>query len=453
MRQLLKTVTITEYGAKQGGELCTEYIQKAIDDCFLNGGGTVVVPSGRFLTGSVRLRSNVTLYLEENACLEGSRNPEDYLDFINDSIEPIKEEYKTGELWKPVAERTSYDFIKLPAGRWSNAIIRAIDAENVTIKGEKNSEIDGMDCFDEIGEEHYRGPHAISMHYCRNIRFSGYTVRNSANWAHALFQCENITVDNIEVIAGHDGVHITTCDNTEIRNCRFYTGDDCIAGIDNIDTTVENCELNTACSAFRFGGTNVTISNCRIYGPARYLFRGRLSDQEKRNGTMTQENTSHRFNMLSLFTYYADFTREIREIPGNIVVKNCTVENADRFLHYNFSGNEPWQSNKPMRDITFQNIKATGVKLPLTAYGSEEAQHTITLRDCEVEFSKEAKGVPFIQTAYFDKITLENVKISNIADAPLIKKWTDGEIVLKNVESDVEDYIETAADKFFAQSI
>lgn len=453
MRQLLKTVSITEYGAESNGEICTEYIQKAIDDCFLNGGGTVVVPSGRYLTGSVRLRSNVTLYLKKNACLEGSRSPEDYKKFINDSIEPIKEEYKTTDVWKSVAERKSYDFMNCPAGRWSNAIIRAIDAENIAIIGEENSEIDGMDCFDELGEENYRGPHAISMHYCRNIRFSGYTVRNSANWAHALFGCKNIEMDNVDVIAGHDGVHITTCDNTEIKNCRFYTGDDCVAGIDNINVTVENCDLNTACSAFRFGGTNVLITDCRIYGPARYLFRGSLSDEEKRSGRVSRENTNHRFNMLSVFTYYADFSREIREIPGNIIVKNSAVENADRFLHYNFSGNEPWQANKPMRDITFENIKASGIKMPLTVYGDRNTRALLSIKNCDIAFGKGTVGVPFMQAANYENIKLENIKISNISSAPLIKKWTDGEISLNNVESGGCNYIETASDEFFAQSI
>ena len=453
MRKLLNEVTITDYGAERDGKICTKNIQKAIDDCFLNGGGTVVVPSGRFLTGSVRLRSNVVLHLKENACLEGSRNPDDYMGFLDDSIEPIKESYKTDELWKPFSERTSYDFLRLPAGRWSNAIIRAIDAENVVIKGEKNSRIDGMDCFDGLGEEYYRGPHAISMHYCKNIKLSGYTVCNSANWAHALFQCENIQIDSVDVIAGHDGIHITTCDNTEIKNCNFFTGDDCIAGIDNINTTVENCEMNTACSAFRFGGTNVTISGCRIYGPARYLFRGSLSDEEKRTGVKLKEHTNHRFNMLSMFTYYADFSRDIREMPANIVIKNCIVENVDRFLHYNFSGNEPWQTNKPMREIAFENIKASGVKLPLTAYGSEKVQCNITIKDCDIEFSKEAKGVPFIQAAHFERIMLENVKVVNLADAPLIKKWSDGEIELKNVEAEDNSYIETATEDFYAQSI
>ena len=62
---------IQAYGAVSGGGLCTAQIQKAIDDCFLQGGGEVIIPEGRFLTGGIRLRSNVTLHLQKNAVLLG----------------------------------------------------------------------------------------------------------------------------------------------------------------------------------------------------------------------------------------------------------------------------------------------------------------------------------------------------------------------------------------------
>lgn len=57
------TYNIISYGAKEGDSLCTKQIQHAIDDCFLNGGGEVVISSGIYLTGGLRLRSNVTLHL------------------------------------------------------------------------------------------------------------------------------------------------------------------------------------------------------------------------------------------------------------------------------------------------------------------------------------------------------------------------------------------------------
>lgn len=90
--------------------------------------------------------------------------------------------------------------------------------------------------------------------------------------------------------------------------------------------------------------------------------RGSLSLEEKISGA--EAHRPHRVNMLSVFTYYADFSVEIPEQPGNIVITDCTVENVDRFLHYNFSGNERWQAHRPLASVRFSGINATGIGLP-----------------------------------------------------------------------------------------
>ena len=80
----MQTFNITDYGAKICDRLQTSAIQKAIDDCFLAGGGRVVIPCGIFLTGGIRIRSGVQLYLESGAILKGSRDPEDYMGYLED---------------------------------------------------------------------------------------------------------------------------------------------------------------------------------------------------------------------------------------------------------------------------------------------------------------------------------------------------------------------------------
>ena len=138
----------------------------------------------------------------------------------------------------------TYTFFRTAGSRWNNGFIRAINAENIAITGEVNSVIDGSDCFEELGEEHYRGPHCISIFYCKNITFSGYTVKDSANWSHSVFYSENVCMDNVTVEAGHDGIHMTASKNITVKNSNFYTGDDCIAGTANVNVYVNNCELN-----------------------------------------------------------------------------------------------------------------------------------------------------------------------------------------------------------------
>lgn len=449
----MNSVNILDFGAKPNIENQTEQIQKTIDYCFKNGGGEVIIPQGKFFTGGIRLRSNVFLHLQKNAELIGSRNPNDYNIIRFDVIEPIKEDDFTDILWKPVGERINYDHINKCGSSWNNALIKAIDAENIGIIGEKGATINGRDCYDENGEEHYRGPHAINFHRCSNILFKGYTVKNSANWAHALFDCKNISVKNIKVEGGHDGIHITSCDNTIISDSEFYTGDDCIAGIDNVNTIVKNCILNTACSAFRFGGTNVKINSCKMYGPAKYLFRGSMSTEEKKNGVASGEG--HRYNMLSAFTYYSDFSRKIRYTPSNIIISDCKIENSDRFLHYNFSGNEPWQCNKPLRDITFSGVTATNIAYPLNAYGSNDTPIRLTISDSQIAFANPEKK-EFMRLYGYEKVVLKNLKIKNTNTAPLIKQWSEnGEIILDNVECDekIKQISCLCTEKFFTPAI
>ena len=85
-----KDFTVTDFGAVSGsGTLQTDKLQKAIDCCFAEGGGTVVIPGGEYLTGDIRLRSNVTLYLKSGAKLCGSKNPEDYFNYLSDGVQPL----------------------------------------------------------------------------------------------------------------------------------------------------------------------------------------------------------------------------------------------------------------------------------------------------------------------------------------------------------------------------
>lgn len=409
----------------------TQAIQQAIDACFLAGGGVVEIPAGDHKISSIRLRSNVTLHLLRNAHLIASRNPEDYMTFQEDTLEPIPEEYKTDALWTPMQVRKNYDHM-LPAARWSNAVIRALNAENIALVGDEGAYIDGCNAFDPLGEELYRGPHAISMFFCNNVRLKGYTIQNSANWAHAIFQSRNITAEELTVLAGHDGIHLTSCDKVKITECDFQTGDDCVAGVDNMDVTVKKCRLNTACSAFRFGGRDIHISDCLLYGPGRYPCRGSLSEEEKRLGAAGNgTGTGHRYNMLSAFLYYADYSRPIRGNAGNIVIENCTFQNVDRFLEYNFSGSNYWQRNKPLENVTFRGIKAEGVKMPLVLYGDPEVKASLLVEDSDIDFDP-ATPCAFMHLCHFERVTLKNVTARRVTAPVLIRRWSEGELITEN---------------------
>lgn len=145
----MKIFNVRDYGAKTADTLQTDAIQKAIDDCFLAGGGRVVIPCGVFLTGGLRIRSGVELYLESGAILKGSREAKDYFGYREDKIEPvvIQEEVPSSD-----QRRRSM----VPTSRWNNALIRALDAHDFAIIGEKGSYIDGCNAYDREGEHEYR---------------------------------------------------------------------------------------------------------------------------------------------------------------------------------------------------------------------------------------------------------------------------------------------------------
>ena len=434
-------ISVVEMGAKPNSpEVQTAAFQAALDKAFVVGGATVEVPAGRYYIGGVRLRSNTTLLLRTGAEIYGTRNPEDYCFIHKDELEPLPEDQLTDKPWEPFVKgvQRCYDFMVKAGGRWNNGIIRAFGAENIAVIGEPGSIIDGQDCYDEIGEERYRGPHGISMHQCHGVTFKGYTIRNTGDWAHSVFFSTDIYMDGVTVLAGHDGIHCTCCTNLRIMNSEFYTGDDCVAGFGNVNTLVSNCICNTACSGLRFGGTNALIRDCKFYGPAKHFFRGSLSLEEKKNGA--QALIPKRVNMLSVFTYYADFSVDIPEQPGNIVIENCTVDNVDRFLHYNYSGNERWQAHRPLESVKFENIQATGIGMPLTAYGAKDVPITLTMRNIAVSFREEVENTAFLHTAHVDRILLENVAVNKRCDAPLIKCWTEGgDFVFRNVSYGVPE--------------
>ena len=462
----MKVVSIIDFGAEPNmKEIQTRKIQSAIDYVFSNGGGKVQIPTGEYYITSLRLRSGVCLHLLEDAVLIASRNPGDYFILKNDVIEPVYESnLDEGEAWNNVwvqRDKISVGFHTL-GSRWHNGIIRALNAEDISIIGEKGSAIDGCNCFDEKGEEHYRGPHGTSIISCNNVILRGYTVRHSGNWANMLQNCSNILIEDVTVEAGHDGVHLTSCDNVKIKNCHFYTGDDCVAGYDINNMVVEKCELNSACSAFRLGGTNILIENCHAYAPARHLFRGGMTDEEKRAGILSNDAASKETgynmggNMLSFFTYYADCATVIRNLPENIIVKDCVVDMADRFLHFNYSGNEIWQNNRPLAQITFENIKATGISMPLTAYGDKKEPCSLTLKNIDYSLREGFETTTFMHAANLSHLCMKKIKIRNASGGQLVKLW--GDVLPKAQMEDVSgnvasDYIVRTNEEFICNPI
>ncbi len=404
--------------------------------------------------GGLRLRSRTTLHLKSGAVLKGARDCERYRILSGDKLEPprMKDVQHPGltiqQVWNDPALREKLMLSNFYGSRWNDALIRIYDATDVAIVGERGSALDGRNSYDPTNEEGYRGVHGISVHYATNVVFRGFELRHTGNWAFNVREAQNLVFDDLDIVAGHDGTHFSMCSDVVVRNCRMATGDDCIAGFDNEHVRVSGCDLNTACSAFRFGGYDVLVEDTVCHGPAKHMFRGTLTQGEKESGVEVSANG--RRNMLSLFTYYADSSIRVRRVPDKITFRRVTCRNADRFLHYNYSGNEPWQRGMPLRAVTFEGVAAAGVKLPLCAYGDKDVPFTLSIKDVSISFAGEPPE--FIRGAHVEKVKAENLKVE-AARMPFFRTWGgEPRIEAKDIEG-VELKVEKAGEPFRVQPI
>jgi hypothetical protein len=251
------TFNVRDYGASGNAKtLDTLPLNKAIEACAAAGGGQVLVPPGKYLVGTVHLKSNVTLLLDAGAELVGTADLECYENFTPPKDTPLV----GGSL------------------RWHRAMLLADGVENVTITG--RGIINGNSVFDKLGEENVRGPHAVLLGNSKNVTIRDITIRDAGNYAILLEFTSTASIRGVTITGGYDGVHLRgwkdrPCRDVSITDCEFYTGDDCIAGWYWQDTLIDRCVLNSSCNGIRlFGPAQKTIvHSCLFFGPGRYPWR------------------------------------------------------------------------------------------------------------------------------------------------------------------------------------
>jgi hypothetical protein len=261
-----RTYNVRAYGAKgDGTTLDTAAVQAAIDACTRDKGGTVLIPAGDFVVGTIELKSNVTLHLSAAGRLLGSAKPDDY---------------SAGK--------------GVPPGNGNIVLLYAVDAENVAIEG--NGTIDGHgDKFftgrgDNTGpggnraEGYTLRPHLAIFYRCRNLSVRDVFLTRSAYHCVRILQCRNVKLDGVRihnrVNMNNDGFHINSSEYVHIVNCDVACQDDaCALFGSNRFITVTNSTFSTRWSIFRFGGgeaENITVSNCVIYDTYGCVIKARF---------------------------------------------------------------------------------------------------------------------------------------------------------------------------------
>lgn len=247
--------SISSFGTLGGGQVPdTAVIQKAIDSCSAQGGGTIRFPAGKYLSGSILLRTGVTLHLEEGAVLLGSPQPGDYR-----SLDPFRD--GTG-------------------GELGFAFIGAMDATDVGIEGKGVIDGQGKEVLAALGRgERNRRPFLLRFVRCANVSLKDIKLRQSAVWTCHLSQCHNVAVERVKINShagsNNDGIDVDSCELVRISDCDIDTGDDsiCLKTTSRLpcrDVTISNCKLKSNCATIKAGTEsvgdfeNIRISGCQL---------------------------------------------------------------------------------------------------------------------------------------------------------------------------------------------
>lgn len=267
-----RIVDVAQFGAKGDAiTMNTKALNRAITEA--PEGGIVYIGPGRYLTGTIHLKSNLTIIMDKDAEIIGTTDLDEY-----DCYHPTKDmtRYDTGAGTRN-ANLTGDE-------RWTKALILGQNVENVCLRGEGT--INGQHVEDPLGEESMRGPHGILIAESRNVCVEGLTIHCASNYAVLGYELTDVTFSGLKIREGWDGVHIRGGENLTIKECDIQTGDDAIAGGYWKNMNIKDCQLNSSCNGIRMiePSTDVYITRCNIYGPGVYAHR--TSREEKRNGTI-----------------------------------------------------------------------------------------------------------------------------------------------------------------------
>ncbi|TVY11000.1 glycoside hydrolase family 28 protein [Paenibacillus cremeus] len=263
-------VNIVEFGAVDDGvTVNTAAIQNAIDHCAAQGGGTVVVPKGNYVSGTIMLRSYVELHLTPAARIVSSMKESDF------------------------TAPEGAEGLELSEGQGSQALVCARHAKNIaitglgTIDGRGSQFLEPEDGVSDYVLQPLGGfrPKMMDFEGCTNVVFRDVTLYQASSWGMHMTGCNQVTVDGVKILGqvrgpNNDGIDPDSCKDVHISNCHIETGDDCIVikttkygaerygGCENI--TVTNCTLQSHDSAIKIGTEthadirNIVVTNCVI---------------------------------------------------------------------------------------------------------------------------------------------------------------------------------------------
>lgn len=424
---LAERVDMKQAGAVTNGTTVnTRLINSTIERLAGEGGGTLFFPAGRYLTGPIRLKSNITLELEAGATLLFSTNFDDYLPFVE-----VRHE---GVMMKSFCP-----------------LIYATDAENITIKGEGTLDGQGKAWWDEFFKvlidlrdngkrdvnkyqplfekendvkkiasetnEDWHGtldrrffrPPFIQPIRCKNVRIEGVKIINSPFWTVNPEFCDNVTVDGVTIhnvdSPNTDGINPESCRNVHISNCHISVGDDCITIKSGRDLQARN--IGAACE-------NITVTNCTMLSGHGGVVIGSEMSGGVRRVTITNcvfEGTDRGIRLKST-RGRGGIVEDIR--ISNIVMKDIKKEALTFNLKYSRMPQEPKSERTPVfRNIHISGVTVVDVNVPIQIVGLEEAPISdIVLRDIQIKNGKQPNEFKDCENILMENVVVNGKNVS-----------------------------------------
>jgi polygalacturonase len=351
---------VRDYGAVGDGKnLDSPAIDKAIEAAASQGGGTVRVPAGTYLSGSIHLKSNIHLVIDAGATLLGA--PQSLNAY--DETEP----YNLGGY-----QDGGHCY-------FHNSLIWGENLTNVFITGHGMINGGGLVRSDGILDrmcgfhdwQHPKtnnlppvrlGNKAIALKLCRNVLIRDVTIFHGGHFAILVTGCDNLTVDNVTMDTDRDGIDIDCCRNTMVSNCRINSPND-----DGL------CPKSTHALGELRPTENLTIVNCQVSGfKEGTLLDGTMQPSKNHNGRIkfgTESSGGFRNCTVANCTFRSCRGLALEEVDGgimdNITINNITMMDVPDYAIYITTGERNRTpgvtTNSRMRNIFISNVIADGV--------------------------------------------------------------------------------------------
>ncbi len=388
-------VSIAAAGAVGDGvTLNTPAIQKAIDQLATNGGGTLVIPRGEFLTGAIFLKPGVNLHLDPGAVLKGSTNIENY---------PAMQTRIEGhaQVWRP-------------------ALVNAKNADHLRITGEGTIQGGGKPFWNTFWERRAANkltqnveverPRNLFIQDSKDVEISGISLRDSGFWNLHLYRCQNVAVEKLDIRApthspSTDGIDVDSCQDVTIHGCYISVDDDNISlkgdkgpfAMDDKDNPpvthirISDCTFGLGNAGLTLGSEaslvrDVVMENCRLVG--------------------TEKNCVLKLKVrLDTPQIYEDIT--VRNITvNNPAAKLVSIEGWNQY--FDLHGQPP--PSQSVDHVTLTNITGT-----LNSFGridgpAKSTVQNVTLQDIDIQLKD-----PGVVIKRVKDLKLTNVKINGVA--------------------------------------